>query len=239
MEMSDELYRAVEATQAFLHKDGAPGALTRLIRRRYPSGRYFLEADRRILEAHGLARLDAYYYTLIPALTRTCLSQQWGGSPRLDTLDRACGYVRTLYPGIHVECLSLILLDRRGCLIRSALLQRGAVDSAPFYLAQVLSIALQEKAGFLILAHNHPRGTRQASREDLLCTLRALNALTPLRISLLDHLILAGEQVGSICRSGEIPEMLWTAAGGGSAVAENWLKEKFDHSCDIAKNREN
>ena len=113
-----------------------------------------------------------------------------------------------------------------GKLIRPVLLQRGGVDNAPFYLRQLLTVALDEQARFIVLAHNHPGGTKRPSNEDIRCTLQALEAFAPLRIPLLDHIIIAGEAVVSIRQIGLLPNMLWTAAQPGSKIVNGWLNAK-------------
>ena len=195
----EAMYRAIEQTQAFMHKRTPTDAFMERLRRRYPTPVFFVESSRKALERAGVPRLDAFYYALIPALTRTCMSQQWGMHPRLDNLDAMGEYLKTLYLGVHVECFYLVLLNRMGKLIRPVLLQRGGVDNAPFYLRQLLSAALEEQA-----------------RE----------AFAPLRIPLLDHIIIAGEAVVSIRQIGLLPNMLWTAAQPGSKIVNGWLNAK-------------
>ena len=219
----ERLYRAVERTQAFMHKRVPADAAMAAIRRRYPAPQYFVESSRRALERSGLPRLDAFYYALIPGLTRTSLSQQWGMHPRLNGLSLMREYLKTLYVGRHVECFYLILLDRQGRLIRPALLQRGGVDNAPFYLGQLLEVALNDEARYIVLAHNHPQGTLRPSKEDLQCTLRALQAFAPLKIPLLDHLTVVGSKVVSIRETGFLAAMLWSAASPGSRLVNEWL----------------
>ena len=219
----EALYCAIEQTQAFMHKRVPTGDFMQNLRKRYPAPMYFLESSGQALERAGLSRLDAFYYAMIPALTRTCLSQQWGVHPRLHQLKPMGEYLKTLYVGVHVEHFYLILLDRAGRLIRPVLLQRGGVNNAPFYLRQLLATALQEQARFVVLAHNHPGGTRQPSKEDLRCTLEALEAFVPLRIPLLDHIIVAGDAVVSIRDVGMLPGMLWIVAQPGSKIVNGWL----------------
>ena len=222
-EKRENLYRAIERAQAFLHKREDPGERMAQVRRLYPAPRYFLESTRKAMTRAGFCDLDAFYYAMIPALTRTSLSQRWGVNPTLDTLERMSRYLRTLYIGVHEEQFYLMLLNRQGRLIRAALLQKGAADSAPFYLGQLLSTALTEGAKFIVLAHNHPRGTLKPSKEDIYCTLRTLNAVAPLKMPLLDHVIVVRSGTVSIRQSGRIPDILWTAPGQGSRIVQGWL----------------
>ncbi len=219
----EALYRAIERAQRFLHKREDQTPRLETIRRVYPSPRFFVESGRRALTRTGLSNLDAFYYAMIPSLTRTCMSQRWGLNPRLDTLSRMCRFLRTLYIGAHEERFHLVLLNGRGRLIRAAMLQKGTVDSAPFYLNQLLSTALMENAKYLVLAHNHPQGTRRPSNEDLACTLKALNAMASLKMPLLDHIIVVPGGAVSIRESGMIPEILWTVPAVTNRTVQNWL----------------
>lgn len=221
---NENLYRAIERAQAFLRGRAQVDGEMEALRRQYPSPKFFVESDRRSMTDVGLGGQEAFYYSLIPRLARTSLSQQWGARPRLHTLARMSAYAETLFIGAHVECFYLIMLNRRAGLIRSVLLQRGSVDNAPFYLGQVLDEALRDGAGYLVLAHNHPGGTRFPSREDVTCTQRALNACAPLGIQLLDHLIVAGSDVISIRGSGVIPTRLWNQMAPAETVARRWLE---------------
>lgn len=222
-EKCERLYAAIEDAQATLHKKVSPQAVMAAVRRWFPEPAHFIESSRQELRKAGLAQLDAFYYSMIPNLTRTVLSQQWGERPELGALSRMAAYLQTLYVGVHVECFYLVLLGRTGQLIRPVMLHRGAVDSAPFYLSQVLSAALKEDARYIVLAHNHPGGTRRPSTEDLRCTLRALEAVAPLRIPLLDHIIVVPDGAVSIREAGLIPELAWTAAAPGSRLVREWL----------------
>lgn len=226
----ERLYDAIRQTYAFMHKREDPEGFMETVRRRYPAPTYFLESGRQALERAGLSRLDAFYYAMIPHLTRTVLSQRWGDRPKLDTLALFREYVGSLYVGIHVECFYAIMLDRQGRLIRPVLLQKGDVDNTPFYIGQLLTVTLRENARFLALVHNHPGGTKRPSREDLRCTLRALNAFASLGIPLLDHVIVAGNSVVSIREAGLLPAMLWTATQPGSRIVTRWLDGNLNNS---------
>lgn len=219
---SEAMFRAIERAHSYLHKQGDDAFMT-MLRRHYPCAQYFVETERRTMMNIGVSRMDAYYYSIIPSLARTCQSQGWGVRPSLKTLGAMSAYVRGLYLGVHVECFYLVTLNRAGHLICATLLQQGNVNSAPFYLRQLLAVALKDEAHYAVLVHNHPGGTRRPSGEDLRCTLRALEAFTPLSIQLLDHLIVAGRDVVSIRQQALLPQMIWTAARPGSGIAGKWL----------------
>lgn len=219
----ENLFLAVERAQRFMHRLHPQDEVIEGIRRFYPAPKYFVESNRRTMVRTGLSSLDAFYYAMIPSLTRTTLSQQWGLNPILDRLSRMTAFLRTLYVGVHEERFYLILLNARGKLIRAVLLQKGEFDNTPFYLNQLLGTALMEEAKYMVLSHNHPRGTRKPSREDLACTLRALNAVAPLGVPMLDHIIVVRDGAVSIRESGMIPAILWTPPDQNTPIMRNWL----------------
>lgn len=218
----EQLYCAIEQAQASLHRRVPADAAMASIRRWYPEPGYFIETARQTPRKTGISRMDAFYYSMIPNLTRTSLSQQWGTLPNLGKLSRMAAYLRTLYVGVHVECFYLVLLNSRGKLIRTVLLQRGTVNSAPFYLPQVLSEALAHEAKYIVLAHNHPGGTRRPSEEDMACTLRALRAVAPLHITLLDHIIVVPDGAVSVREIGSFPEVLWMRLYADDRMVQEW-----------------
>lgn len=223
----EELFRAVEATQAFLHKRVPPDEMMALIRSRFPTPRYFLESSQFTLMQTGLPRLDAFYYAMLPSLARTVMCQAHGPRPVLKCASQMAEYLSALFIGCHEERFYLILLNNNGRLIRAELLQKGTTDSAPFILRPVLTATLREKAKHILLAHNHPRGTLRPSKEDLACTMRVLAAVLPMGVPLLDHMIVARRRVVSIRATGLIPDVLWMNTAQRSPLMKRWLDEEY------------
>ena len=222
-EKRERLFLAIERAQAFMHKRVPPDEVMDIIRGRFPSPVQFLETSRIGKMQAGVSRLDAFYYSLIPHLARTCMCQSNGPLPMLDTVSRMAEYLQALYIGVHTECFYMILLNNNGRLIRPVLLQKGGIDSAPFYLRPLLFTAIRDGAKYIVLAHNHPRGTKRPSNEDLMCTLRTLKAMVPVQVPMLDHIIIARQQAVSVRETGLIPEVIWTAAAPRSRIMRQWL----------------
>jgi DNA repair protein RadC len=56
----------------------------------------------------------------------------------------------------------------------------------------------------MILAHNHPSGLAQASAADIALTRQLKHSLAVVDIALLDHLVIAANQVVSIAELGHL-----------------------------------
>lgn len=74
--------------------------------------------------------------------------------------------------------------------------QSGKLVELPF--RDIVRDALNVGTSALVLAHNHPSGNPQPSRNDIRLTHRLADVLSPLSIYLRDHLILAEGQVVSM-----------------------------------------
>ena len=64
--------------------------------------------------------------------------------------------------------------------------------------------ALEHKAAYIILTHNHPSGNLKASQEDILITKKLIEAGRLLDLQVLDHLIFADESYYSMADEGII-----------------------------------
>ena len=84
-------------------------------------------------------------------------------------------------------------------------------------------MAIETHASAVILAHNHPGGTRRPSLADVECTKEALSALLALRIPMLDHLIAAGGEIVSLRETGWIDRSEWMRQDVTGALNRLWL----------------
>lgn len=99
------------------------------------------------------------------------------------------------------HCLALYL-DNQLNLIATGELARGTLNQASVYPREVVREALRHHAAALILAHNHPSGVAQPSQADCAFNQRLKQALALVDIRLVDHLIVAGNNVVSMAELG-------------------------------------
>ncbi len=71
--------------------------------------------------------------------------------------------------------------------------------------------ALQVRASAVIVAHNHPSGSAEASESDRLFTEDLFGALKTIGVKLLDYLIIGAEAVFSFADSGMMDEIALSA----------------------------
>lgn len=221
--VNEALFECLGRTLARLHRREDPAAQLANIRSRFPTAACFFEASPYMLKRSGIRNLDAHLFSMLPALARRAGREALGPRPRLDTLSRMAEYLQALFIGVHVECFYLVMLTATGLLIDARLMQRGTTDSAPFYLRETLSIAVNREARAVVLCHNHPSGTMKPSREDLVCTLNMLKSMMSLGLPVLDHVIIARGRAVSIRESGLLPDSLWIRQAPKNRLNLNWL----------------
>jgi DNA repair protein RadC len=100
------------------------------------------------------------------------------------------------------EVFAVLFLDAQNRLIAIEELFTGTLTQTSVYPREVVQRALHHHAASVVLAHNHPSGTVQPSRADeaLTQTLKAALALVDVRV--LDHVIVAPGNAGSMAEKG-------------------------------------
>lgn len=102
------------------------------------------------------------------------------------------------------ELLYLMCLDGKGKVICCRQLSSGSANMTSAGVRQVVELALRCRAVAVILAHNHPGGVALPSRADQHMTQQVQEALRPLGIHLLDHIVVADGDYVSMADSGII-----------------------------------
>ncbi len=88
------------------------------------------------------------------------------------------------------ENFVVVLLNTKNEVIESPLVSVGTLSSALVHPREVFKPAIRASAARVILAHNHPSGKVEPSREDQEVTRRLVGAAEILGIEVLDHVIL-------------------------------------------------
>jgi len=94
------------------------------------------------------------------------------------------------------------LLDTKHRLLEVATVSVGCLDHTFMAPREVFRDALLANAAALVLAHNHPSGDPEPSRDDEQLTRRLARAGELVGIELLDHLVVGGERWVSLARRG-------------------------------------
>lgn len=72
-----------------------------------------------------------------------------------------------MFIGRQYENFYIICLDSQNRINHSALVHEGTLSEVPVYPRIIVELALRHQAHSIILAHNHPGGSLNASQEDM------------------------------------------------------------------------
>ena len=156
-----------------------------------------------LLKISGIGPNAAALIKMMPSLTRLYYSNTECGVT-LDTSEKSGEYFLPYFIGQTEEVVRLACLDAGGKVISNQILHRGSANAAEVNIRKIVNIALRNNAMGVILAHNHPGGLPLPSEEDVATTKSIREALMPMGILLMDHIIVAGQDYVSMARSGII-----------------------------------
>lgn len=105
------------------------------------------------------------------------------------------------------ERFMVAFLDRKNQIIETKVISEGSVGEAQIYPRNILKAALNADCSSMILAHNHPSGVPTPSPEDIMLTQTLVSIFAPLRIQVLDHIIIAGTNFASLANLGQMPKV--------------------------------
>jgi len=161
------------------------------------------EADPKdICRRCGVSENTAVLLSLIPPLSRRYFKGKWGEKPVLNSSSKAGQYAVSLFVGRTYEAFYLICLDAQNRVNHAALVHEGTINEAPVYPRMIVEAALRHQASSVILAHNHPGGSLKPSQADIEVTKRVSTALASISISVVDHIIVAGDKYASFAEMG-------------------------------------
>jgi DNA repair protein RadC len=101
----------------------------------------------------------------------------------------------------HEECW-ILYLNRGNRMIAKEKLTSGGTSSTVLDVKMIIKKAMAKLSNSIILVHNHPSGSKMPGDQDKLQTRRLKTAAEMCDISLLDHIIIAGDQYYSFADDG-------------------------------------
>lgn len=122
--------------------------------------------------------------------------------PEITSPEAAAELVLPLLDGLDRERCMALLLDTKHRLLELRTVSVGSVDHTFMAPRELYRDALLANASALIVAHNHPSGDPDPSRDDELVTRRLRAAGEVVGVELLDHLVVAAPRWVSLARRG-------------------------------------
>ena len=111
--------------------------------------------------------------------------------------------MQSIIGDLNVEEFWVLFLNQGNFVVKKELIGRGGISYVAVDVRIIMKIALEEYATGIILAHNHPSGNLNPSRDDYRLTEKIKTAARTLDIELLDHLILNQKSYFSFADEGK------------------------------------
>lgn len=158
-----------------------------------------LKADQKVFCAAKFCQLQAAL-----ELTRRYLDEQLRTEDIFTSPEKVMDYLAIQMRDNHREVFAVMLLDTRHRLIELIELFFGTISSASVHPREVAKAALEKNASSVIVAHNHPSGSAEPSRADILITKRLKSALEIIDVKLLDHFAIGKGEIVSLAGMGKL-----------------------------------
>lgn len=173
---------------AIPRKDVKPQAKELL--RRFGSLAGVLDAPlEEVQEVKGIGPRAAALLRLAKEMGEVYLGERMRGVDVLSSPSRVVDFCLFRLKGEGEEKFMVIYLNVKNEVMDYEVIQEGTVDRSVVYPRRVAEKALRRRAASVIVVHNHPSGHPDPSPEDRRITRELVEALRPLEIRLLDHII--------------------------------------------------
>lgn len=155
-------------------------------------------------EINGLGQAKICQLAAILALARRALEEELRRECLLHVPDQVKAYCASLLGHEPIEYCMALFLDNQHRLICAQEISKGTLTETSIYPREVVKAGLAHHAAAIILAHNHPSGRAEPSAADLYLTQQLKQSLAVVDIALLDHLIVAANNVISLAELGHV-----------------------------------
>ena len=162
----------------------------------------FHATPEQLMEVEGVGRRTALFIRLIPAVAARYLQSNSSFDGPLVSAWQFRELLLPLFFGQRNELAYLVCMDGKNKLLVTKKLGEGIADTVQIAIRKVLETALACNATRVVLAHNHVSGVAIWSDADLDTTLRLRRVLREAGIELMDHFIVAGDDMVSMADSG-------------------------------------
>jgi DNA repair protein RadC len=161
-----------------------------------------LEEGPSLTRVKGLGVAKSAQFAAAIELARRSTKEELKSGAALTSPGAVRDYLRLAIGGRPYEVFICIWLDAQHRVIKFEEPFRGTLTQTSVYPREIVKAALACNAAAVIFAHNHPSGVAQPSQADELLTGSLKEALALIEVKVLDHFIIAGNQIISFAERG-------------------------------------
>ena len=152
-----------------------------------------------LIKVDGVKEHSATLIKLVPELAKRYISDSCVLTGNfLPTMDDVLKYFQAKYIGVVKETVYLLLMDNKYKVLDCIKIFEGSVNSSAITMRKLIEAAIETKASFAVLAHNHPGGIPIPSSDDIFTTHETERAFSLIGVSFLGHILVAGDKAINI-----------------------------------------
>ena len=160
-----------------------------------------------LVKVKGVGPNTATLIRLLPAMAARYLEQSGEFGEEMLTSWHYQQLLMPLFLGARNEMAYLVCMDGKGKLLTCRKLGEGITDSVVITGRKIMEVALACNASRVVLAHNHISGIALYSAADVTATRAVAKLLRQVDIELVDHFIIANDDMVSLRESGVFEEL--------------------------------
>lgn len=155
-----------------------------------------------LMTINGIGEVKAVKIKCIAELAKRLSKASAAHSLRIDQPKTVADYYMEELRHVETEHTLLVMLDNKNRIINDSIISKGTVNSSLLSPREIFLMALQNKAVYILLLHNHPSGDPTPSKQDLTITKRIMEASKLIGIPLIDHIIIGDNKYISFREKG-------------------------------------
>ncbi len=201
-------HEALELLLYYAYSQKNTNVIAHNLLKRFGSLSGVFDADfQSLIQVEGVGEQTAVLLMLQSAMCRMYLADKnQAVKNRQITPTNAGEYLKTLFYGYTNEIFYMLSLDNECRLISADIVARGTVNNVAVYSREIVKKALETKAAFVIMSHNHPNGVLLPSEQDIKTTRVIDQALSFINVKLIDHIIVADNRYISLVKEYHVLE---------------------------------
>lgn len=157
-----------------------------------------------LLQIPGIGKTKANKLLAVIELAKRLSITNHNDSERYDNAPAISDYMYEKIDYLDHEEAWVMCMNNSFKLIKAERISTGGLTETSFDIRQILRAALINKATVIAVAHNHPSGNLQPSKDDDNVTAKLKMAAQTMRIHLMDHLIISDSGYYSYYEEGKL-----------------------------------
>lgn len=162
----------------------------------------FAATEHQLSQVHGIGSSKYVQLQAIFEMSRRALNEQLQQRDVLASPQAVRDYLVLKLGGYTKEVFLVLFLDTQNRLLATEEMFSGSLTETSVYPREIVKRVLHHNAAAVIFAHNHPTGIVKQSQADELLTKQLQQALALIDVKVLDHFIVAGNNILSFSQTG-------------------------------------